>query len=64
LESGGLPAGRLQTALIESSELIEGGRTTEVLLRWRQLLEIGWAVNLKTLPSDSGNVEFLRQLRQ
>ncbi len=53
---------RLEAALIESSELIEAGRTTELLLRRRQLLEVGWAVNLKTLPPESGNVETLRQL--
>lgn len=52
----------LEAALTECSKLIESGKTTDVLLRRRRLLEVGWAVNLKTLPSDSGNVETLRQL--
>lgn len=52
----------LEAALTECSELIESGKTTEVLLRRRRLLEVGWAVNLKTLLPDAGNVETLRKL--
>ncbi len=53
---------RLEAVLTESSALIEAGRTTELLLRRRELIELGWAVNLETLPRESENMETLRQL--
>ena len=52
----------LEAALTDCSELFESGKTAEVRLRRRRLLEVGWAVNMKTLPSGSVNVETLRQL--
>ena len=33
-----------------------------MLLRRRELIELGWAVNLETLPRESENMETLRQL--
>lgn len=45
-----------------SSALIEVGKSTELILRRREILEAGWAVNLKTLPPGLESDESLRQL--
>lgn len=45
-----------------SSALIEAGKSSELILRRREILEAGWAVNLKTLPPGLESDESLRLL--
>ncbi len=53
---------RLEELLAELTPLVESGKTAETLLKRNLLLEVGWAVNHRTIPPNALHDEEVRLL--